>query len=824
MSDNMNISWPQGWEIRECIGKGGFGSVYLIERDAFGDVERKALKVISIPKDEGVVEYMRCEGFDDESITTTLCSQVGDIIGEYKTMAKMSENPHIVHCDDFHYEQREDGIGWKVYIKMELLTPLTKAIDQMGTEAQVVRLGKELCSALIACREIGIVHRDIKPQNIFISPKGNFKLGDFGIARTMDHATVATVGAGSFSFMAPEVAFGKKYGETVDVYSLGLVMYWLLNERRSPFVPLPPAKPTYKDNDEAKARRFGGEQLPAPKNGSRELQDIILKACAFEPDDRYQSAAEMLADLNALEITGNGQSFGAVNEKKDIVVDDATVLSISSRKNASVSGNTPRFSNKGSDDRGGTAVNQDNSKDKHTADDEVKNDSGNGDNRGGTKTGPGPRKPWALILALAAVALSAIAVVVLVLTRPAPATQDEPVRTCSHVWDQADCKTLRTCIACGETGEVLGDHVWTDADCVNPETCSLCGETRGTTAEHVWIPADCTNPETCSVCAETRGVALEHSWIPATDTTPATCDICGATSGDTLKKQLVDLLRQHLPFTTYSMSGEEKVYGYEDEALTLETTNYFVPYKDELVVLDISEDGSAMEVRYPSRITQSGYRTRWFPVEDVISLSKIQISTGKTTAWTNTYRINQATNTRSQFGSMTANSEYIVLGIHESGDIAILYHFDPRVVNGLDVQVRLALLTEHAPTYSGKQNTDPTLPTEEIVEETLPDDEDNWGEEDYEEENWDDSDWEEDDWMEDDWEEDDWEEDDWDEEDWEGDEEEEGWEDDWIEDDWGYDEEGWDDEAPVEDFWGDEEPVEDDWVEEAPVEDDWSGA
>lgn len=291
-----SVIWP-GWDVINCIGKGGFGAVYEIRREVFGDVERCALKVITIPKDSGEIEYMRCEGMDDDSITNTLHSQVGNIINEYKLMTRMRENPNIVHCDDFRYTRHENDLGWDIYIKMELLTPLMKVMDRMKDEKEIVRLGIELCNALAACQKHNIIHRDIKPQNIFLSPAGYYKLGDFGIARTMEHTTKATTGIGTYSFMAPEVAMGKSYGPTVDMYSLGLVLYWLLNERRGPFVPLPPAVPTFADNDIARTRRYTGEQIPEPLNGCDMLKRVVLKAIDFVPENRYQTAQKMMEAL-----------------------------------------------------------------------------------------------------------------------------------------------------------------------------------------------------------------------------------------------------------------------------------------------------------------------------------------------------------------------------------------------------------------------------------------------------------------------------------------------------------------------------------------------
>lgn len=302
MAEKDRRSWP-GWEIEKCIGKGGFGAVYEIKREVFGDEERCALKIITIPKDPGEIEYMRCEGMDDDSITNTYYLQVGDIVKEYKLMSLMRDNPNIVHCDDFRYTKHEEDLGWDIYIKMELLTPLMKVLDRMKTEQEVIRLGIEICNALAACQKHNIIHRDIKPQNIFISPEGHFKLGDFGIARTMEHTTKATAGIGTYSFMAPEVALGNTYGATVDLYSLGLVLYWLLNERRGPFVPLPPEMPTMAANDMARIRRYSGEAIPAPKNGSEGLKEIVLKACAFDVKDRFQTAQEMMDALKGLQET-----------------------------------------------------------------------------------------------------------------------------------------------------------------------------------------------------------------------------------------------------------------------------------------------------------------------------------------------------------------------------------------------------------------------------------------------------------------------------------------------------------------------------------------
>ena len=295
-----NINWP-GWKTEGSIGRGGFGQVYKIRRnDEFGISEEAALKVIVVPQDSNELEYLISEGFDEESITKQFHGYVGDIVREYKLMIGLRNCPNIVHCDDCRVEKQENGIGWNVYIKMELLTPLMKVLDLVTTEDQIIRLGRDLCHALATCQKHNILHRDIKPQNIFLAADGNFKLGDFGISRTAERTTHATVGIGTYNYMAPEVISGEPYGPSADIYSLGMVLYWLLNERRLPFLPLPPETYTTGMAEEARKRRFRGEKINMPVNGSMDLKRIVLKACSFRPADRYSSAQEMMNELSAL--------------------------------------------------------------------------------------------------------------------------------------------------------------------------------------------------------------------------------------------------------------------------------------------------------------------------------------------------------------------------------------------------------------------------------------------------------------------------------------------------------------------------------------------
>ena len=302
--ENIQLPWP-GWKIVKYLGGGAYGKVYEIERNNSGIREKAAVKIVSRPKEESELEADYQNGYDRESIAVKYTEILQEYINEYKLMKELQGQSNIVSCDDFALEKNPDGIGGKIYIRMELLTPLQKVTkERLLSEEEVIKLGKDICKALILCESRNIIHRDIKPDNIMISKFNDYKLGDFGVSKVMSHTTGATM-TGTEGYMAPEVLHIEKYGKEVDIYSLGIVMYWLLNNRRMPFIGAD-EKVTLVNANQAAMRRYHGEKIPAPKNGSDELKKIVLKACEYKPKDRYLTAQEM---YDALEELGSGKSY-----------------------------------------------------------------------------------------------------------------------------------------------------------------------------------------------------------------------------------------------------------------------------------------------------------------------------------------------------------------------------------------------------------------------------------------------------------------------------------------------------------------------------------
>ena len=293
------------WYITKQLGAGSYGKVFEIQRtDALdGTVYRGALKAITIPSSpEELQSVLDEDGLDRQGASSYFRETVVALNREIALMNKVKGHSNIVSYEDHDVIEHTDGIGWDILIRMELLTPISQYFKQFDTipRQAVLRLGIDLCRALEVCEKYSIIHRDIKPSNIFISDTGDFKLGDFGVARTASASTGASTFAGTVNYMAPEVFRREKYTASVDTYSLGLVMYQLLNANRMPFYPPYPQPLTALAKERAHDRRLAGEPLPDPVNASGPLADILRKACAPAPADRFASPTEMRLALEAV--------------------------------------------------------------------------------------------------------------------------------------------------------------------------------------------------------------------------------------------------------------------------------------------------------------------------------------------------------------------------------------------------------------------------------------------------------------------------------------------------------------------------------------------
>ena len=301
MEFSMGSVVLDGWKIIRLLGEGSYGRVFEMERTEFGQTYQAALKVITVPQSKAEIGSILSEGMSTPQAEAYFHGIVEELVHEFSIMFKLKGTANIVSCEDLRVLEHPDGIGWDILIRMELLHPLLPYVyEHPMARRDIIKLGIDICKALERCQRYNVIHRDIKPENIFISDNGDYKLGDFGIARTIERTTSGLSKKGTYSYMAPEVYAGREYGFSVDTYSLGLVLYRMLNKNRGPFLPQPPEAITFASREQALARRISGEPLPRPFYGEGRLGEIVLKACAFDPKDRYSSPQQMRQELEAI--------------------------------------------------------------------------------------------------------------------------------------------------------------------------------------------------------------------------------------------------------------------------------------------------------------------------------------------------------------------------------------------------------------------------------------------------------------------------------------------------------------------------------------------
>ena len=305
MDKQLPVSvWPE-WKITEKIGVGSFGKVYKACRSEQGTTFYSAIKVITIPSNPGELSSVRSESPNEQSVKEYFQGLVDECIQEVSTMEYFRGNSHVVSVEDYKVVEYLDDIGWDIYIRMEYLTSFMEyCAGRALSEEDVLRLGIDLCKALEYCQCQNIIHRDIKPENIFVSRFGEFKLGDFGIARELERTMSGLSKKGTYSYMAPEMYKGEAYDARVDIYSLGIVLYKLRNHNRLPFISLEKQLITYRDKENALNKRMAGEKLPKPAEASDAFAKVILKACAFDREERFKNAEEFREALERVKSGG----------------------------------------------------------------------------------------------------------------------------------------------------------------------------------------------------------------------------------------------------------------------------------------------------------------------------------------------------------------------------------------------------------------------------------------------------------------------------------------------------------------------------------------
>ncbi len=299
MQDNLFSSM---WDIGDCLGVGTYGTVYRARSKA--DNREYAVKVVRIPSDDEEMKKLSSLSTEQKM---QYCSQaIARATSEALIYMQMHDCSRVLRMYDYGRVRTMNTAGAEFFwMQTELLSPIPARI---ADERAAAAIGVDVCEALAQIHSKGMTHRDIKPENILWAGQEGYKLSDFGVARMMRDKVEATV-VGSRSYMAPEVLSGlienkqkKAYNNSVDIFSLGMTLYTLLNNDREPFLPADPMPVTETDKAMAEQRRLKGEPLPLPAHCGPRLGAIIARACNADPTKRFRSADDMReALLNFLE-------------------------------------------------------------------------------------------------------------------------------------------------------------------------------------------------------------------------------------------------------------------------------------------------------------------------------------------------------------------------------------------------------------------------------------------------------------------------------------------------------------------------------------------
>jgi len=259
------------YQIIEELGKGGMGRVYkALDKEVNAKIALKLIKP-EIASDKETIQRFR---------------------NELKTARDISHK-NVCRMYDLNREEESYYITME-YVSGEDLKSFIRRSGQLSMST-AVKIAKQICDGLSEAHKLGVVHRDLKPQNIMIDNEGNVRIMDFGIVRSLSGKGITGAGVmiGTPEYMSPEQAEGKEVDQRSDIYSLGIILYEMVTGK----------VPFEGDTPFAIGMKHKSEIPQAPKQINAQipegLQKIILKCLEKDKKLRYQSCEELLDHLKS---------------------------------------------------------------------------------------------------------------------------------------------------------------------------------------------------------------------------------------------------------------------------------------------------------------------------------------------------------------------------------------------------------------------------------------------------------------------------------------------------------------------------------------------
>ena len=536
--------------VGRVLGQGGFGITYLgwdlflnipiaiKEYYPTGAVMRESTYGLAVTN---------CEG----RTGSTFENNRRRFLREAQSLAQLSDGPEVVQVRNFFQENET------AYIIMEFIRgkTLKDYLQEQGlmTPAQVLKMMRPVMEGLKKVHTVGLVHRDISPDNIMLLPDGRIKLLDFGAVRDVegDNALRSTQ-----AILKPGFAPIEQYksrgelGPWTDIYALCGTMYYCMTGK----VPMDAPERVLDQCG------IGWEQIPGltpgqvqalnkgtelfPQNRLKNLQELmdLLDASQLAPDaaapvpqqeeaapapHQWDAAAEQESICLTIPLTGKeteeeppmavtmplqheevgpGKYIAGIEDMKTMPLDRSGMPDPISYTAPVMREEPPVMEEP-----------------LYTAP-VIMEEPEYVPAPPPVQTYDVPQMPveqkknrMSLVIGIAAVLVLLVIGFFTI-----------------HSWKPATCTSPKTCVLCGKTEGRALSHSWINATCTDPRTCSVCGKTDGVALGHKWKAATCTVAKTCSACNVKEGQALGHDWMAATYDAPKTCSRCSKTEGKAL--------------------------------------------------------------------------------------------------------------------------------------------------------------------------------------------------------------------------------------------------------------------------------------------------
>lgn len=262
--------------VNKKIGQGPNGEVYLVTNRM--DNKKLALKHLSVPFSESQTKALIYAGAvaDEREAQRYYANSVKEIKGELLLLNSIKNSANLQKFKGYQIDQKFTGAGFDVYLISDYNMNLPSFLKRGDiTRLQALNLGIDLCSALEQLRSSDLIHKDVRPENVFYGENGHFLLGDLGIVPISDLKYSTMPDNLITRYTAPEVCNEDgALSDTMDIFAVGSILYQVWNGEEAP-------------------KRSAKDELDSPKYADMALSEIILKACAYDPAKRYQSPSDM---------------------------------------------------------------------------------------------------------------------------------------------------------------------------------------------------------------------------------------------------------------------------------------------------------------------------------------------------------------------------------------------------------------------------------------------------------------------------------------------------------------------------------------------------